>query len=129
MKFAYTIIYVRDVEATLNFYVTAFNGTIRFLDDTKQYGELETGGTRLAFASEECAHENMGAFEKNSINKPLPAGFEIAFSTDDVQKAYEHAINSGARSLKPPLQKPWGQIVAFVLDLNGIVIELCTVLT
>jgi len=129
MRFAYTIIYVSDVEVTLNFYVKAFGCTIRFLHENKQYGELETGSTVLAFASEECAGKNMGDFEVNSLENPRPAGFEVAFSTDDVQKAYAHALAAGARSVKEPAQKPWGQMVAYVLDVNGIIVEICSALS
>ena len=25
-----------------------------------------------------------------------------------------------------PQEKPWGQVVAYVKDLNGIIVELCT---
>jgi len=128
MKFAYTILYVQDVESTLNFYIKAFGCTLRFLDETKAYGELETGGTTLAFAEESLAKINVGAFEKNNLSKN-PAGFEIAFTTDNVQHAYEHALDSGAQALQSPTQKPWGQLVAYVLDINGIIIEICSPLS
>jgi lactoylglutathione lyase len=128
MKFAYTILYVHDVESTLNFYIKAFGCTMRFLDETKAYGELETGNTTLAFASESLATSNVGTFEKNNLSKD-PAGFEIAFITDNVQHAYEHALNSGAQALQSPAQKPWGQLVAYVLDINGIIIEICSPLS
>jgi lactoylglutathione lyase len=128
VKFAYTILYVHDVESTLNFYIKAFGCTLRFLHDTKSYGELETGNITLAFANESLAENNIGIFEKNNLNKS-PAGFEIAFTTENMQQAYEHALHSGAHALKPPTQKPWGQLVAYILDINGIIIEICSPLS
>lgn len=128
MKFAYTILYVHNVESTLNFYVKAFGCTSRFLHESKAYGELETGNTILSFADEALAKDNVGAFEKNELTK-IPAGFEIAFSTDDVQQAYEKALHAGAHSLQAPAQKPWGQLVAYVRDINGIIIEICSPLS
>ncbi len=125
MKFAYTIIYVHNVEATLHFYIKAFGCTLRFLHDSKEYGELETQGVTLAFASESLVTSNVETFEKNSSSKK-PAGFEIAFTTDNVQQAYEHALSSGAHSLLSPTQKPWGQLVAYVRDINGIIVEICS---
>lgn len=128
MKFAYTILYVQDVESTLNFYAKAFECTLRFLHESKAYGELETGNTTLAFVSESLAESNIGTFEKNNLDKK-PAGFEIAFVTDNVQQAYDHALQAGAHDLKSPAQKPWGQTVAYVKDNNGIIIEICSPLS
>jgi lactoylglutathione lyase len=51
MKFGYTIIYVPDVTASLVFFEKAFGFTRRFLHESGDYGELETGATTLAFAS------------------------------------------------------------------------------
>ena len=126
MKFLYTIIYVADVPATLNFYVKAFGCKIRFLHENKQFGELDTGSVLLGFASEFTARNHMGNFAKNHLDNPLPAGFEIAFGTDDVQKAYDHALTSGALAVQPPMKKPWGPVVAYVRDFNGIIVELCS---
>ena len=128
MKFAYTIIYVHDVESTLKFYTIAFGCTLRFLHESKCYGELETEGVVLAFASESLATSNVGIFEKNTDGKN-PAGFEIAFTTDNVQQAYEHALDSGAHPLQPLVKKPWGQLVAYVRDINGIIVEICSTIS
>ncbi|MGE8356838.1 MAG: VOC family protein, partial [Microvirgula sp.] len=51
MKFGYTIVYVASVAETLTFYQQAFGFDTRFLHESGEYGELETGGTALAFAS------------------------------------------------------------------------------
>lgn len=53
MKLGYTIIYVASVPDTLNFYKTAFGFETRFLHESNQYGELQTGETTLAFATHE----------------------------------------------------------------------------
>ena len=45
MKFGYTIVYVNSVPEVLSFYERAFGLKTRFLHDSKQYGELETGET------------------------------------------------------------------------------------
>lgn len=54
------------------------------------------------------------------------AGFEIALITNDVKQGYSHALNNGASAVKEPTIKPWGQEVAYVRDLNGIVVEICS---
>jgi uncharacterized glyoxalase superfamily protein PhnB len=38
----------------------------------------------------------------------------------------DRAVAAGAALVTPPAQKPWGQTVAHVRDLNGVLIEICT---
>lgn len=125
MKFGYTIIYVSDVESTINFYQKAFKLEQSFLHESKQYGELNTGDIKLAFASDSLAESNGVKFVKNDAKKE-PAGFEIALITNDVKQGYKHALSNGAIAVKEPTIKPWGQEVAYVRDLNGIVVEICS---
>lgn len=126
MKFGYTIVYVESVSKTLAFYQKAFGFKTRFLHESEQYGELETGSTVLAFASHEMGEMNLnGAYQKADPTQ-APFGVELAFVTDDVASAYAKAISSGAAAVKEPLEKPWGQVVAYVRDLNGSLIELCS---
>jgi len=125
MHFGYTIIYVPDVPSTINFYKDAFNLAQSFLHESKQYGELNTGNTKLAFVSYSLAQSNGVKFIKNDLKGDAP-GFEIALVTNDVKQAYQYAIKNGAISINEPVIKPWGQEVAYVRDLNGIIVELCS---
>jgi predicted enzyme related to lactoylglutathione lyase len=125
MRFGYTIIYVSDVEKTLSFYNQAFGIEQGFLHESKQYGELKTGEVKLAFISEELAELNGVKFTKNHKDN-IAAGFEIAFVTDNVNEAYKHAVEKGAIPIKEPSQKPWGQIIAYVKDFNGVLVEICS---
>ena len=52
MQFGYAIAYVPDVEATIAFWERAFSLKRRMVVEGGDYGELETGATRLAFAAE-----------------------------------------------------------------------------
>lgn len=83
MKFSYAIIYVENVEDTINFYQKAFNLKQYFLHESKQYAELDTGDTKLAFASNTLIESNDIKFVKNKL-KNCAAGFEIAFVSEDV---------------------------------------------
>ena len=126
MKYGYTIVYVSSVEETLEFYKNAFGFDIKFIHESKAYGELETGGTTIAFASHEMGDINLGSkYLKTDINDK-PFGIELAFVTEDVPAAFKKAVAAGAVPLKEPEEKPWGQVVGDVRALNGVVIELCS---
>lgn len=129
MKFAYTILYVRDVGRSLAFYESAFGLQRRFLHESGEYGELETGATTLSFVSNDVAKENLpGGFVPSDPALP-PGASEIAFATADVPAAYERAVRAGAAGIAKPKTKPWGQTVAYVRDLDGHLVELCTPLS
>jgi lactoylglutathione lyase len=127
MEFGYTIIYVDNVQQTMNFYNQAFGLQTKFLHESTLYGEMKTGQTTLAFAANALSELNGLTISHNRLEN-LPAGIEIAFVTADINAAYQKAINAGAQPLKEPTQKPWGQTVAYVRDINGVLIELCTLI-
>jgi len=127
LKFGYTILYVKEVEKTVEFYERAFGLKRRFVHDSKQYAEMDTGVTALSFASNELAKSNLSPVEFRP-NEPsqLPPGMEIAFSSFDVHKDYKRAVDAGAKSVSAPKVLPWGQIVAYVRDLNGVLVEIAS---
>lgn len=126
MKLGYTIVYVPDVGASLAFFEQAFGFTRRFLHDSGDYGELETGATTLAFASLVLgnSHFEGGVIAASESQRPL--GMEIALITDDVSSAHALALKCGARELKAPEAKPWGQTLSYVRCPDGTLVELCT---
>ena len=126
MKFGYTILYVPDVSASLEFFTRAFGIERRFLHESGMYGELETGATTLAFAAHAMGEMNYstGHVEAHSSAKPL--GMEIALVTPDVSAAHKQALEAGAVELAAPSQKPWGQVVSYVRCPDGALVELCS---
>ena len=124
MKFGYTIVYVRDVGETVGFWERAFGLKRRFVDENNVYGEMETGETTLAFASDSLGESNLpGGFRKNDPSEP-PAGVEIALVAEDVDGAYHAAVEAGATSEAEPRTKPWGQTVAYLRDPDGVLVEI-----
>jgi lactoylglutathione lyase len=121
----YTIVYVVDVPATIAFYEIAFGLKRRFVHESNLYAEMETGATALAFAGEAMADMNGFEIRKNSAGD-TPAGFEIALVADDPQALFNRAVAAGASAVKKPEAKPWGQIVGYVRDLNGCLVEICS---
>ncbi len=123
MKFKYSILYVEDVSCTLDFYTAAFGMQKRFLHESGDYGELETGQTTLAFAAIVLMTQMGKSPAKADPANPV---FELAFETDDVAAALTQAIEAGAQLVQEPKQQSWGQTIAYVSDPNGFLIEICT---
>jgi len=126
MKFAYTIVYVDDVAASLAFFEAAFGLSRRFLHESGAYGELETGGTALAFAQHATARANLGRDYVPADRSAPPLGMEVGLACDDVPAAWHRAVAAGALGLVEPVEKPWGQVVAYVRCPDGTLVELCT---
>lgn len=125
MNFGYTILYVENVGAAITFYEQAFGFERRFLMEG-QYGEIETGQTRLGFSANAFAKTlTPVGFEPASLAQPAPA-MELGFCTEDVAGALAKALAAGATLVKEPEEKPWGQTVAYVRDLDGFLLEICT---
>lgn len=124
----YVILYVDDVAASLAFYEKAFGLARRFFhdDNGKAYGELETGATRLAFASVALATEHLKQPVVSAAPGKPPLGVEVALTTPDVPALFDHAVKAGATPISAPTTKPWGQTVAYVRDNSGFLVELCS---
>jgi catechol 2,3-dioxygenase-like lactoylglutathione lyase family enzyme len=126
MKFGYTIIYVQDVPASLQFFEQAFGLVQGFLSPDCQFGTLDTGSTALAFCQHTTARESVGQDYVVAQTSALPLGMEIGLVTDDVAAASQRAVAAGAQLIKPPTATAWGQTVAYVRTPDGTLVELCS---
>lgn len=123
MQLGYTILYVDDVRQSVDFYERAFGLRRKFVAETGDFAELDTGSTSLAF----CSHALLRQMGKSTAKPQVAAPcFEIALVTPDVPAALQTALNAGATLVQPPQTMDWGQTVAYVADLNGFQVELCT---
>jgi lactoylglutathione lyase len=128
VTFGYTIFYVQDVTATMEFFTKAFGLQQRFVTPEGDYGELETGTTALAFVSLPLAHTNLdgaGGFQHPDPVAP-PVSATITLTTANVAETLATALGAGATLYVAPADKPWGQTVAYLRDPNGLLIELAT---
>lgn len=126
MKFAYTILYVDSVIDTVEFYESAFGFSRKFATPEKEYGELISGETTIAFASIELGKSNFKKGFEKITRSEKPFGVELAFTTENIDADFQKAIDAGAAPFEPLTEKPWGQKVGYVRDNNGFLIEICT---
>lgn len=125
-QFAYTILYVADVAASIAFYENAFGFERKFISPDNDYAELITGSTTLSFASLDLTRPQIpgGFTEADPAAKPF--GIEIGFVVENVEEALQKALAAGATLVSDPQTKPWGQVVSYVRDPNGFLVEICT---
>lgn len=123
MQLGYTILYVEDVRQAVDFYERAFGLKCKFLAETFDFAELDTGTTSLAF----CSHNLLRQMGKSPARPQVAAPcFEIAFVVRDVPATLDIALQAGATLVQSPEDMDWGQTVAYVADPNGFLVELCT---
>ncbi|QDT10606.1 VOC family protein [Planctomycetes bacterium K23_9] len=123
MRFRYTILYVDDVTNTIEFYERAFGLDRKMIHDSGDYGELATGDTILSFSSK-VLMKQIGK-SPGDVNPSAPT-FEIAFETENVAEQLKCAVEAGATLVQEAEEMPWGQTTAYIRDINGFLVELCT---
>lgn len=123
-KLGACIIYVPDVAQAIAFYERAFGMKRAFVSEKGEYGEL-AGEAKLGFAREEFVQSSGLDFAVTRRDGIAPP-FEVVLCFDDVAAAVARAIEGGAHLVSEPTVKPWGQTVAYLKDLNGVLVELCT---
>jgi len=127
-RLGYVVAWVPDVAATVAFYEQAFGLQCR---SVRTYGmttwaEMDTGGTTLAFASETEAEQLFAdGFRSNRPGDP-PAALLISLLVDDVEATYQAALAVGAIGRDAPEREPWGQVVARMRDMNGLLVSLAS---
>jgi lactoylglutathione lyase len=126
LRFGYTIAYVPDVSASLDFFERAFGLQRKFLHESGLYGELNTGTTTLAFAAHALGEMHFPSGFVKASQSITPLGMELALVADDVLQAHAHALACGAFELAAPEEKPWGQTVSYVRCPDGLLVELCS---
>ena len=121
--------FVEDVPKTLSFYQAAFGLNLRYLHPSTGYAEVETGETLLAFVSEQFIDEASllgGSPLRTNRRDMAPIAAWIALVTADMGGDWQRALAAGATVVKLPEAKPWGQVVGYLRDLNGVIVELFT---
>ncbi|MDD5656050.1 MAG: VOC family protein [Elusimicrobia bacterium] len=125
MKLGYVLLYVEDPLKTVEFYEKAFGLSRGFVHESNTYAEMDSGATKLGFVAISLAQSNKVKFAPVKPNIPAP-GIEIGLVTDSVDTAFRKAIEAGAVEVLKPTKKPWGQLVSYVRDCNGFLVELCS---
>jgi lactoylglutathione lyase len=126
MTLGWVIVYVDDPAAASEFYERAFGMRGEFVAGSGTYAQLDTGGTKLAFASYSLGEGNFEGGVRRAGSDGQPPNVELALVHADTDEAYRRALEAGCESLAEPQDKPQGQRVAYVRDPFGTLVELAT---
>jgi lactoylglutathione lyase len=127
LKLGWVIAYVERPAEASAFYAETFGLRPEFTSPEGSYAQLDTGPTKLAFASYQLGESNFpGGVRRPADAGAPPTNVEIALVADDVDAAYQKALAAGCTDLAAPVDKPHGQRVAFVRDPFGTLVELGT---
>lgn len=85
-----------------------------------------SGETVFAFASHELGASNFRTAYLSSKASNQPFGIELAFISENIEEDFEKAVKAGAIVWEPIKQKPWGQKVGYLRDINRFFIEICS---
>ncbi len=121
VRYGYTILYITDPVKTRLFYHDLLGLPIKA--EHGSYTEFDTGSTILAFNTKEDVRS---IIPYEIPDKTVQQSMELGFVTEDVAHLYEQIKKAGHKIILPPTEKPWGQTVAYVLDPDGHLIELCS---
>jgi lactoylglutathione lyase len=126
LRLGWVIVYVDDPVAASAFYERTFGLPCEFAAPDGSYAQLDSGPTKLAFASHALGESNFDGGVRRAPVGGQPTNVEIALIADDVDIAHAQALAAGCTPLAAPQNKPHGQRVAYVRDPFGTLIELAT---
>jgi lactoylglutathione lyase len=115
-RIGYVILYVSDLDASIEFYRDVVGLPYRFTD--AGYAEFATEGTRFALYERRRAEWLTGR-----TVTPGPAA-EIVLLVDDVDAHASRLQALGTTVLSGPTDRPWGHRTVHIADPDGFVVEL-----
>ncbi|KAF5294954.1 hypothetical protein FQR65_LT19950 [Abscondita terminalis] len=110
---------VADVEKSIVFYEKAFGFERKFITPDKDYGELLTGNTSIAFASITLVSATLKQGFTESSLEQKPFAIELGLVTDAVAETIQQACNMST-DCGEPRKNHGGQTVCLnIRDIDG----------
>lgn len=118
----YVILYVETLDRAMQLYTEVFGFRERRREGP--YGELETGTTTLALVERSFIAEHL----LGSCPPPGQGACEIGIVVprERVQATFDRAVEAGCGPVRSPAEQPWGQLVSYVRDPDGHLLEICS---
>jgi lactoylglutathione lyase len=123
MTLGWVIVYVDDPAEAARFYERTFGMRVDFIAGD-EFAQLDTGSTKLGFASYTLSQNNFAGGVQRAGDPP--PNVELALVAQDIDAAFRIAVEAGCTPLADPVDKPQGQRVGYVRDPFGTLVELAT---
>jgi catechol 2,3-dioxygenase-like lactoylglutathione lyase family enzyme len=121
-RLGYVVRFVQSLDASVRFYADVLGQ--RLTKQTEHWAQFDCGGLTLGLYDRAAMAGNLGVSEAE-LGTP-PGALELAFEVDDCDAAHAAALDAGARSFRPPQDRPWGERTGYLLDPDGALVELYT---
>jgi predicted enzyme related to lactoylglutathione lyase len=95
----WVIVYVDAADEAARFYEATFGLALEFVVPDGSYAQLDTGATKLAFASYALGEKNFEGGVRRAASSGQPPNVEITLVTEDVDAGYAQALAGGCASL------------------------------
>jgi len=126
LRLGWVIVYVDEPAEASAFYQRTFGLRGEFAAPDGSYAQLDTGATKLAFASYGLGEQNFPGGVRRADGGGAPPNVEITLVAVDVDAVLARALDGGCTVLAPAEDKPHGQRVAYVRDPFGTLVEIAT---
>src|SRR3954471_22557761 len=105
MRLGWVIVYVDEPPAAAEFYERTFGLESEFVTPGGSYAQLDTGPTKLAFASYALGEKNFPGGVRRAGGDGQPPNVEVTLVREDVDAAYAQALDAGCAPLAAPDDK------------------------
>ena len=117
-------ILVKDMGTMIRFYRDVLGFEIKEPEDARNVYLIKDGTLFLLYGRDDF--EKLTGHKYEYI-KGLNGHYEIALYVDtfeEVDQAFQNAVNSGAEPVMEPSTEPWGQRTCYIADPEGNLIEI-----
>lgn len=121
-RLGYVVRFVTSLDAAVDFYQRVLGQ--RLTKRTEHWAQFDCGGLTLGMYERGAMARHIGVAEAD-LGTP-PGAMELAFEVDDCDAAHAAALAAGARSFRPPQDRPWGERTGYLVDPDGGLVELYT---
>src|SRR5258708_17537218 len=121
-RLGYVVRFVQSLGDAVGFYEQVLGQ--RLTKRTEHWAQFDCGGVTLGLYDRQTMAGNLGVAEPE-LGSP-PGALELAFEVADCDAAFRAALAAGARSFRPPEDRPWGERTAYILDPDGALVEMYT---
>lgn len=124
IRFDMVGLFVNDLQKMVTFYRDVLGLKIDW-DGEGSYAEFKHDGIRFSMYERSKLPGLLG--REPSYPNGLNGTFELAIdlpNKEDVDKEFKRIVNSGAESVYPPREEPWGMYSSMIMDPEGNLIEI-----